>query len=705
MHQPPYKSPVSGEYLLPWVLLHSMRDYLDMPILARRHEAVKPVFNFSPGLLSQVAEYADVTAWDSFLAAAMKPPAETTGSERLFLLDNFLALNHETMVKPYPRFAELADKATSYAKRNSVIGRFSDQEFCDLQVWYFLSWAGDTLREDSRVAELLVKGRDFTQDDKESFRSAVLELLGRIKPLLQELVATGGAEVSCSPMYHPILPLLISSQSAREALPDVRLPAGLFAGPEDARHQIVMGLDYVSSQLGMPVRGMWPSEGAVSEPALELMERAGVRWIATDEKMLPSGEGPLGAKGRRLYKPWRRGKTAVFFRDARLSDLIGFTYARWEPEVAVRHFIGELAREAQGCGLARPVITIAMDGENAWEYYLHGGMKFIDELYRKLAADDRFEVVSPSDVLDEGEELPELPRITAGSWIDGTFSTWIGDPVKNRAWEQLTSARNAVQSGLVKNHLPQQERDKILDLMMRAEASDWFWWYGKGHSSQYDPEFDLLFRHHLIAIYRRLGMHPPSELDRPLEPPRLKTSATEYPTHLISPRITGKQDSYYKWLSSGRVTVTQGFLHRPELLIRELRFGFDLDRMYLKAEAVEPIRNLLERRNAQIALRFIRPRQVTLAVQVEANGALRVEEAGVDGLCERVEIGLDSVLEMAIPLDWLFAGRGRQSTAEPLVEMYLVLTRKERQIERFPQADTVVFRLRGEELDAENWHI
>jgi len=681
-----------------------MRDYYDMPLLAGRHDGVKPVFNMVPGLLSQIAEYADETARDCFLAAAMKDPSEATSSERLFLLENFLTLSHETMVKPYPRLAELADKATTYASRSSVVSRFSDQDLRDLQVWYFLTWSGQTLREVPQVAELFRKGRDFTSDDKEVFRSAVLDLLGRIRPLLQDLARDEAVEISCSPMYHPILPLLVSSQSAREAQPSTKMPVGLFSSAEDARRQVASGMDYVSSQLGTAVRGMWPSEGAVSEATLELMEGAGVGWIATDERVLPEAAEGREGRARHLYQPWRRGKMALFFRDARLSDLIGFTYARWEPEAAVRHFIGEAARAMERSPLERPVITIAMDGENAWEYYLHGGMKFVEELYRELAKDDRFEVVSPSDILAEGEPLSELPPIKAGSWIDGTFSTWIGDPVKNRAWEQLTSARSAVQSGLEKNHLEENEREEILDLMMRAEASDWFWWYGEGHSSQYDPEFDLLFRHHLMAIYRRLGMHPPGELDRPLEPPRGKTEETEMPTHLISPQITGKQDSYYKWLSSGRVVVRQGFLHRPELLLRELRFGFDRERLFVKVEAVKPMLRMLMRRKAQFALCFVRPRHLTVRVQAEPDGAWSIEIEGSEERRE-VEVGLDSVLEMAMPLDWLFAGQNRHALTEPLVEMYLLLSRRKRQIERFPQAGNVVFGICGEELDAENWHI
>jgi len=498
-----------------------MRDYYDMPEIASRFDRVTPTFNMVPGLLLQIQEYArEEAAGDLFFRMAMKHPEELSQHEKSFLVENFFGVHPDTMLRPYPRFAELAGRAGVFdggPNAESVLPGLCDQDLADLQVWFFLSWTGRTLRKDPRVAELLTKGRDFSQDDKEQLRQAVCDLLARIIPLYRDLAFDGQIEVSCSPMYHPILPLLVDTDSALEAMPDMNCPAARFSFPEDARRHVSQGLDLISGLMEQRVAGMWPSEGSISTRVLQMLDSEGVRWIATDEKMLFAGlKERTESRADLLYTPWKFGDTALFFRDARLSDLIGFEYSRWDPEAAVRHFLEELATASLSSRLREPVITISMDGENAWEYYVHGGMRFVELLYRGIQEDDRFELVSPSEVIADGA-FPTLDRVGAGSWIDGTFSTWIGDPVKNMAWEHLTSARNASRCFLQKNRVGDRERAELMDLVMRAEASDWFWWFGEGHTSRHDPEFDLLFRQHLQAIYRKLGESPPDALSRPVQ--------------------------------------------------------------------------------------------------------------------------------------------------------------------------------------------
>jgi len=517
MHQPTYRSPLTGRYELPWVLLHAMRDYYDMPALAAGHEGVRPVFNLVPGMVKQLMDYASGEAVDAFLQVAMKEPGELSQEERHFLLDNFFSVHPETMVKPYPRYAELLGKKLAFADPAGAASAFADAELRDLQVWFFLTWTGQRLREDLRVSRLFARGRDFTADDKQELMAAIVELLKGIVPLHKTLLDAGSIDVSCSPLYHPILPLLVDTGSAKEAVPDIALPESSFAYPVDAQKQVEDGLALMSGLLQSRVRGMWPSEGSVSTPVLKLMNANGVEWIATDEKILFSSL-PEGSGNRQelLYTPWRCGDTAIFFRDQVLSDLPGFEYSRWEPQAAVSHFLGEIHKSATASGLSSPVVTIAMDGENAWEYYVHGGMRFVDLLYSSLAGDDRFEVVSPVDVLESATELPELERVAAGSWIGGDFTTWLGDPVKNRAWEHLGRARAAVETHLRDEKTEPADLAELTDLVMRAEASDWFWWFGEGHTSHHDGVFDRLFRDHLQAIYRKLGQTPPRDLDRPV---------------------------------------------------------------------------------------------------------------------------------------------------------------------------------------------
>lgn len=705
MHQPTYRSPLSGEYLLPWVLLHAMRDYYDMPALAAGYDSVRPVFNLVPGMLRQVEEYASEEARDLFLSVALKDARSLSPQEKSFLLDNFFVLNSETMVRPYPRFAELADKARVYQPSGNAASRFTDADFRDLQVWYFLTWTGARMRMDPRVSELFDKGRDFSEGDKWQLRDSALDLLGGIIPLHKELLADRRIEVSCSPMYHPILPLLTNSHSAYEAAPEMRLPPDLFAYPEDAQRHVRMGLDYVSDRLDSPITGMWPSEGSVSDGALGILNQCGVQWIATDEKMLfGSIDGHGRSREDNLFQPWKFGDTAIFFRDAVLSDLMGFVYARWKPETAVEHFVNSLAEAASRSTLESPVITIAMDGENAWEYYIHGGMEFLARLYSTLDKDDRFEVVSPADVLEQGADCPGLGHVRAGSWIDGTFYTWIGDPVKNKGWEHLTSARHTVASHLARNEMDEADRAEVVDLMMRAEASDWFWWFGEGHTSRYDAEFDLLFRQHLQALYHKLGMQPPHELDHPLDPPDTATSSMEQPVYLISPPLTGKLDSYYKWLSAGRASVRQGFYHRPRYLLTETMFGYDLSRLYVRLRGISAMRELMLGKSLSIVFNVTAPVDLSIRFSLADDGNIIASSLSPDQSVEQVESALETVLEFSLPLALLGIDGAKEANGD-VVEFYTVIERKGRETERFPHTENVTMTYRGKKLDLENWHV
>lgn len=702
MHQPSYRSPLTGRYVLPWVLVHGMRDYYDMPKIAGEVEGVGVTVNLVPGMVEQLEEYASGKARDVFWDLAEKNPDDLEPLEKEFLLQNFVNVHEETMLRPHPRFAELAYRAQMAGDRSAALKSFSRQDWLDLQLWFFLAWTGGTLREDPRVAALFNKGLYFTQDDKSVFRQAVSELLADILPLHRRLVENGSIEVACSPMYHPILPLLVHQHSALEAAPDMRLPSGVFSYPADAALHVRRGLDTVSQRLGRRVVGMWPSEGSVSTPVLNILTENRVEWIATDEGILFGTLGESSNRARALYRPWKVGGTAIFFRDTRLSDLIGFVYSRWKPEQAVDHFAEEVHRSAMASGLDDPVVTIAMDGENAWEHYVHGGMRFVELLYKRLAGDERFRLVTPSQVLSETECRP-LDGVRAGSWIGGTFHTWMGDPVKNLGWDYLLAARQAAEETMNGPEVEPELRDEVTDLVMRAEASDWFWWFGEGHTSPYDAEFDLLFRHHLKAIYAKLGMHPPTQLDEPLDPAQGRVVASEPPVHLISPRITGRQDNYYKWLSAGRVSGTQGFVHRPVVRLREVRFGFDEQNIVLRVETDRGARKMLET-GCELLLHVVRPTHRDFRVGLSSLGGAEVDCMDVECNYRLIEVAVETFVELRIPFDCLgdedhSVGRGSW------VELYLVLVREGLEEERFPETGNVVFKIRGEELNAENWHV
>jgi hypothetical protein len=338
----------------------------------------------------------------------------------------------------------------------------------------------------------------------------------------------------------------------------------------------------------------------------------------------------------------------------------------------VDHFVSELAKASARSSLDSPVVTIAMDGENAWEYYVNDGYDFLEVLYRRLARDDRFELTTPSAILEEGEACPVLERVSAGTWIDGTFATWIGDPVKNRAWEHLSSARATAASSLVHRRLEPRETDELVDLLHRAEASDW--------------------------------QQAPPELDWPLSRPTGSLSRVELPVHRISPAITGKRDGYYKWLSAGRAELVQGFFHRPRTVVSRLLFGFDAERLYFEIESHRPLGPLMRERRVSFHLTFVNPVHREIRLWVDAGGRERVTclETGKD--CPLSELAAGSVLELALPFA-LMEADGVPAGPGTLVELYVIVARKGMEMERFPQTENVVFTIRGEELDVENWHV
>lgn len=707
MHQPPYEDPLFREFVMPWGVVHAMRDYLDMPALCRKLGA-PATFNLVPSLLKQMDRYATGKLRDRFLSVTLTPPSRLSDTERAFLVNNFFELHQETMVRPYPRYRELARRAQMAADPEGRWRVFSEADLRDLQVWYYLTWTGDTLRENPAIAALLEKGRDFTEKDKRTLQRVVMDFLGRVEPFYREGIAAGEIEVSFSPLYHPILPLLVGTEAAQVSDPGVHLPLERFRYPQDARAQIALAREEMSERMGTPLRGFWPPEGSVSPEVVRMLGEEGIEWIATDSDILEKSLGDAGGNGA-MYRAWRYEGVTCFFRDHRLSDLIGFVYSKWDPHQAAEHFLGELTAIADAFPLdSTPVVTVALDGENAWEYYDCGGYYFLRIFYEALLASDRVELTTPSRLLDEDEDLRgafgDLSHLATGSWINANFSTWIGDPVKNRGWEILTAARRTLEQWLDDTEPDEETRARLMDLVYRAEASDWFWWFGEGHSSSFDMEFDQLFRHHVKALYQAMGLEAPPDLDFSLSCAR-EAAAVQLPTHRISPRLTGRVDNYYKWQGAGRVTLEQGSIHKARPLITSMLFGWDESRLYLSLDGPEPL-DIALRKGHVIEVHVHEPVHRDIRIFRGAAGALLV----TCGTCEGREVGIEAVsdttVELGIPGD-VFRGEGEEAGLAPgtFIEIYIRVERDNRELERFPFANNLTFQVRGEDLELENWYV
>ncbi|MFH2054920.1 MAG: glycoside hydrolase family 57 protein, partial [bacterium] len=439
MHQPYYKDPLSGTYLLPWVRLHGCKDYLDMVTLADEYPSVKMCFNLVPSLLDQLEDYAASTAIDYQLELSRRRPAELNNVEKIEITRQFFSANPPTMIEPYPRYQELRELCTKL-QGHDLVAKLTDQDLLDLQVWYNATWIDPTLRGDPRISGLYEKGRGFSETEKQQLLDYQREIIGRIIPAYRQRQDAGRIEVSFSPYYHPILPLLIDTDVAQMGMPQAKLPERRFTHPEDARWQIAKATERYRELFGRDQRGMWPSEGSVSEAILPLLAEQGIGWIATDEEIyaasvpeiVDKSRGARAETGLGFHQPLvvsvQGQELGILFRDHTLSDKIGFVYSKWDPDRAAHDFVEqllELDKLLAARSDAEPLVTIILDGENAWEYYRNDGVDFLRALYQKLEQSDKLATVLPSDVFSESEKIERLSKLFPGSWINHDFHVWI----------------------------------------------------------------------------------------------------------------------------------------------------------------------------------------------------------------------------------------------------------------------------------------
>jgi alpha-amylase/alpha-mannosidase (GH57 family) len=646
-HQPDYIDPATAAATMPWTRLHALKDYADMAAFLERHPTVRATFNVVPTLLDQLQALAlGGLLPDPFLALALKDPADLSFEERAFVIGHFFSLNRDKMAVSLKRLNELhalRGDAQASAIGEPEVARFDDQALADLQVLFHLAWCGPLLQSDPLIASLRSKGRGFTADDKRALFARQQEFLGDVIPRWRRLYDAEQIELSVTPYYHPILPLLCEVASAQEALPDLRLPSVRFENDEDADLQLVKGMEAFHATFGRRAAGGWPSEGAISQRALQRMGAAGYRWAASDEDVLFASLGetlpvePAAKDARRaelLYRPWRHGDGPVLlFRDHDLSDRIGFAYATRAPDDAARDFVSRLVhlREVLPDDGTPYVVSVILDGENAWEHYPEHAAPFFDALYGALAAEPRIETVTASEAADADRARP-LPRVIAGSWIYRNLATWIGHPEKNRAWELLAAARDAIASA---RGAPDWH-DPAWRMILAAEGSDWFWWYGDDHETAYGAEFDAGFRNKLRGAYAAAGLPAPPVLDEPIR--KTPVRGQRPPSGPVDARIDGRVGDYFEWRTAGHVLSVYGATHAAIRFARELFFGTDGRSLFVRVDPFEP-GGLL---GTTIAVRT--PAPTSAVLQSEAGGS-----AG------DLITALDRVLEMSVPLDRLAA--------------------------------------------------
>ncbi len=632
-----------------------------------------------PSLGAQLEEYASGKFDEPWFATAFRAAKELTTEDKSEILTRAFQVNYDQLLARWPRFVELHQwvHAHGHERAKQSLG---ERDWRDLQLLSQLAWMDEEyLASDPVVSRLARKGTDFTEKDKQDLCAKQFELLGRVLPEYRCAASTGQVEISATPFYHPILPLLCDSDIARVSNPGTPLPTPAFRHPEDAREQLVRARRYHERVFGRAPDGLWPSEGSVSEQALSIAAELGFKWFATDEGVLGHtlragfGRDAAGvpSNAEKLYSPLRvraGGREMVgFFRDHYLSDLVGFVYSRMNAEAAAEDLHNRIRTIGERVQIGRPLtVSLILDGENAWEYYPGNGREFLRQFYRRIENDPDIRALTASEAVAAAGEIPTNNGIFPASWINANFDVWIGSGEDVTAWDHLRRARDfygqqveCAAKGFPRAPTPEQLATSY-EALLGAEGSDWCWWYGPEHSSANDAEFDAFYRKLLTEVYLALGAEAPDVLAEPIKRQPERALILPPSSHLHV-KVVGRESTYFEWMGAGLYSADRrsSAMHGRLLLLHELRYGFDEERFHLRVDVFAEA--LAELRDAEF--------RITLRAEQELRVVVRLEEGRVSGylvesrdLCllgpdEVVKVACDKILEVSVAKEMFILGK------------------------------------------------
>lgn len=616
MHQPYYVDPVTRTALMPWVRLHSVKGYLDMISIIEDFPRIHPNFNLTPVLLLQIEEIITGQTKDLWLEWSRKPASELDEEERLSILENFFKIHWDNLIKPYPRYWELLNKRGRTFYKEDVrhsLRYWTSQEMRDLQVWYNLAWCGYTAdRLYPELETLRQKGRGFNEEEKLRVLEIHLEIMRLVLAKYRDAEARGQAELTTTPFFHPILPLVYDSHFAERCLPGREFPKR-FHWPQDAAAQLTKAVQQHERFFGVKPRGLWPSEGSIAPELIPLMQQAGIQYFCSDEENLFNSmkRDPVFQHSSHdhleLFQGWRvrfdGSAVNAVFREKPLSDFIGFMAARNDPQHAANHLLHHLHHIAGMVPKDTGAIPLILDGENAWETFADGGQAFLRALYKGIEEDSsNLHSCTIEDYFNHHPPQKELTTLHTGSWICSNFDIWIGEEEENRGWDLLGETRSFLQSKINSGTLSEEQKEKAMMEIYAAEGSDWFWWYGPDFHTDCDEMFDSLFRQHLRNVYQICDSVPPHALDQPVIIAAKPVDIYSEPQHLISPVIDGRASSFFEWTGAGAYVAgsEQGAMYRADRFLDQFFFGFDSEALYFRLD-------LAKWGKISFALNFLKP--------------------------------------------------------------------------------------------------
>ncbi len=694
-HQPYYRiEDASGKsvYRLPWVRLHAVKDYFDIPILLESFPNIRQNFNLVPSLLMQIEDYVEHRATDTIIELTMKNPAKLTAEEEISILDLFFMANNERMIEPYDRYYQLLKKKLTDTS-------FSHQDFTDLQVWYNLCWVGESWKSKAPFDRLFRKGSGFSEEDKLSVIEGHYLIMREVIPIYRRLIQSGQIECSVTPFYHPILPLLCDTTVAGISDPySIELDPP-YRYPEDADTQIRRAIGFYLSRFQELPEGMWPSEGSVSAEACALMRDAGITWAAADQGVLAHSETVTPSTH---FLPHRletsAGTLMMVFRDHGLSDAIGFQYSKMNPEKAAKDFIRrvENIREHLIRRNENPsdyLVPVILDGENCWEFYEQNGLPFLTTLYGLLSESDTIRTTTIGRFINSKpiESFPEITRLHPGSWINHNFRIWIGGhPEENAAWTLLKEAREWLREQTETGYHNEETLRQALEEIYIAEGSDWFWWFGNDHWAHNKHQFDDLFRYHLRRVYEILNGHVPAALHRPIMDTGADTQAIRPPSGRISPKLDGRISHFYEWRMAGvyeskrdsdTMNISDGWIYK-------IYFGSDSENIFIRVDFFDDkIAEIRDGRNYTIKIELTEP--VSRIWLLTQKPEIKNSPSTI----------FDEVFEMAIPI------RDLELMAGKTVAFYVSVMEGDTEVIRRPSRQPVRFELPDDYSDRYLWSV
>ena len=705
MHQPYYVDPATRTATMPWVRLHSVKGYLDMITVLEDFPGVRVNFNLTPVLVLQIREMVDGTIRDQWLDLSRRPAAELDEREKFALLENFFKIHWENLVRPFPRYWELLHKRGLTFYRDDVrrgLRYFSTQEFLDLQTWFNLAWCGYTAeRLYPELAELKRKGRNFTEAEKNRVLDVHLEIMGLVLGKYRAAEERGQAELTTTPFFHPILPLVYDTQLAERSLPGREFPRR-FTWPQDAAAQLALAVEQHTEVFGRAPRGLWPSEGSIAPEIIPLMRQNGFEYFCSDEENLfnslkhdPAFRGAT-VDHLELFQGWRvrhdGAEINAVFREKPLSDFIGFMAAKNEPAQAAAHLLAHLRHIADLIPNDTGLIPLILDGENAWETFADGGEGFLRALYAGIEADaGRLRSATMEEYFRAHPPVRETTTLHTGSWICSNFDIWIGDPEENRAWDLLGETRAWLDTRIAAGTLAPEQQARALREIYAAEGSDWFWWYGPDFSTDCDLLFDELFRSHLRSVYSICGAVPPAAIEQAITESR-RATLYHAPEAFISPRIDGAHASFFEWSGAGSYVagIENGAMFRSDRILSKIHFGSDERAFYLCIE-------FAQRRPLSLVVHFHEPANVTVRSGLLAEpGRYALSVARGESAVE-CAAALGDMLDVEIPLSTLGLAPGMRIG----FQVRVVVDGIER--ECYPEHCPIQFTLLGGEWELEHW--